>query len=150
MFIDYCLFLFIDYCLFILSRYREERQGGSEKLQAIIDSGTTAGKAVMFSGLTVVFALVGMFVIPDKVFHALGTGAIVVVFVAVLAAVTLLPAIVGLLGDKVNSFKVPKLATVILFIVGFLFISITQELGPKLLIISGLIMILIIFLSFLI
>ena len=139
----------IDYCLFILSRYREERQGGSEKLQAIIDSGTTAGKAVMFSGLTVVFALVGMFVIPDKVFHALGTGAIVVVFVAVLAAVTLLPAIVGLLGDKVNSFKVPKLATVILFIVGFLFISITQELGPKLLIISGLIMILIIFLSFL-
>ena len=77
----------IDYCLFILSRYREERQGGSEKLQAIIDSGTTAGKAVMFSGLTVVFALVGMFVIPDKVFHALGTGAIVVVFVAVLVCV---------------------------------------------------------------
>ena len=56
----------IDYCLFILSRYREERESGIEKLQAIINSGSTAGKAVMFSGLTVVFALVGMFVIQEK------------------------------------------------------------------------------------
>jgi len=139
----------IDYCLFILSRYREERQTGEDKLQAIINSGATAGKAVMFSGLTVVFALVGMFVIPEKTFHALGTGAIVVVFVAVFAAVTLLPAIIGLLGDRVNSFAVPKLATVILFIIGFLFISITQELGPKLLLVSGLIMVFIILISFL-
>ena len=139
----------IDYCLFILSRYREERESGIEKLQAIINSGSTAGKAVMFSGLTVVFALVGMFVIPEKTFHALGTGAIVVVFVAVFAGVTLLPAIVGLLGDKVNSFEVPKLATVILFIIGFLFIAITQELGPKLLIVSGIIMLIIILTSFL-
>ena len=139
----------IDYCLFILSRYREERESGIEKLQAIINSGSTAGKAVMFSGLTVVFALVGMFVIPEKTFHALGTGAIVVVFVAVFAGVTLLPAIVGLLGDKVNSFEVPKLATVILFIIGFLFIAITQELGPKLLIFSGIIMLIIILTSFL-
>ena len=139
----------IDYCLFILSRYREERLAGIEKLQAVINSGSTAGKAVMFSGLTVVFALVGMFVIPEKTFHALGTGAIVVVFVAVFAGVTLLPAIIGLLGDRVNSFEVPKLATVTLFIVGFLFISITQELGPKLLIVSGLIMLLIILISIL-
>ena len=53
----------------------------------------------------------------------------------------LLPAIVGLLGDKVNSFEVPKLATVI--IIGFLFIAITKELGPKLLIVSGIIMLII-------
>ncbi|MEC7837566.1 MAG: MMPL family transporter [Chloroflexota bacterium] len=139
----------IDYCLFILSRYREERQSGADKLQAVINSGSTAGKAVMFSGLTVVFALVGMFVIPEKTFHALGTGAIVVVFVAVFAGVTLLPAIIGLLGDRVNSFEVPKLATVILFIAGFLFVSITQELGPKLLLVSGLIMLFIILISFL-
>jgi RND superfamily putative drug exporter len=139
----------IDYCLFILSRYREERDNGIEKLQAIVNSGTTAGKAVMFSGITVVFALVGMFVIPEKTFHALGTGAIVVVFVAVFAAVTLLPAIIGLLGDRVNSFKVPKIVTVILFTIGFLFISITQELGPKLLIVSGSIMFFIIFISLL-
>ena len=139
----------IDYCLFILSRYREERDNGIEKLQAIVNSGTTAGKAVMFSGITVVFALVGMFVIPEKTFHALGTGAIVVVFVAVFAAVTLLPAIIGLLGDRVNSFKVPKIVTVILFTIGFLFISITQELGPKLLIVSGSIMFFIILISLL-
>lgn len=139
----------IDYCLFILSRYREERDNGIEKLQAIVNSGTTAGKAVMFSGITVVFALVGMFVIPEKTFHALGTGAIVVVFVAVFAAVTLLPAIIGLLGDRVNSFEVPKIVTVILFTIGFLFISITQELGPKLLIVSGSIMFFIILISLL-
>ena len=113
----------IDYCLFILSRYREERELGIEKIEAVINSGSTAGKAVMFSGLTVVFALVGMFVIPEKTFHALGTGAIVVVFVAVFAGVTLLPAIVGLLGDRVNSFEVPKLATIVLFIVGFVIIE---------------------------
>jgi len=139
----------IDYCLFILSRYREERELGVEKIEAVINSGATAGKAVMFSGLTVVFALVGMFVIPEKTFHALGTGAIVVVFVAVFAGVTLLPAIVGLLGDRVNSFEVPKLATIVLFIVGFVIIAVTQELGPKLLIVSGLIMLIIIFVSFL-
>ena len=78
-----------------------------------MNSGSTAGKAVMFSGLTVVFALVGMFIIPEKTFHALGVGAILVVFVAVMAGITLLPSIVGILGDKVNSFKVPKVLTLI-------------------------------------
>ena len=139
----------IDYCLFILSRYREERQKGLEKLDAIINSGSTAGKAVMFSGLTVVFAMVGMFVIPEKIFHALGVGAILVVFVAVMAGITLLPAIIGILGDRVNSFKVPKFAALFLYIIGFLFVAITQELGPKLLIVSGLVMLFVIFISLL-
>tara|TARA_B110000116_G_scaffold80445_1_gene69915 strand:- start:1338 stop:3701 length:2364 start_codon:yes stop_codon:yes gene_type:complete len=139
----------IDYCLFILSRYREERQKGFEKLDAIINSGSTAGKAVMFSGLTVVFALVGMFVIPEKIFHALGVGAILVVFVAVMAGITLLPAIIGILGDRVSSFKVPRFAVLLLYIIGFLFVAITQELGPKLLIVSGLVMLFVIFISLL-
>ena len=89
----------IDYCLFILSRYKEERQKGFNKHDSIVNSGSTAGKAVMFSGLTVVFALVGMFIIPEKTFHALGVGAILVVFVAVMAGITLLPAILGILGS---------------------------------------------------
>tara|TARA_B100000700_G_C15058664_1_gene864331 strand:+ start:2684 stop:5050 length:2367 start_codon:yes stop_codon:yes gene_type:complete len=139
----------IDYCLFILSRYKEERQKGFDKHDSIVNSGSTAGKAVMFSGLTVVFALVGMFIIPEKTFHALGVGAILVVFVAVMAGITLLPSILGILGDKVNSFKVPKIAALILYSVGFLYIAITQELGPDLLIVSGIVMLFIVFLSIL-
>ena len=104
----------IDYCLFILSRYREERISGLDKIDAITNTGSTAGRAVMFSGLTVVFALLGMFIIPEKTFHAFGVGSIVVVFVAVMAGITLLPAIIGLIGDRVNSFKVPKKLTLIL------------------------------------
>ena len=139
----------IDYCLFILSRYKEERQKGFNKHDSIVNSGSTAGKAVMFSGLTVVFALVGMFIIPEKTFHALGVGAILVVFVAVMAGITLLPSIVGILGDKVNSFKVPKIAALVLYSIGFLYIAITQELGPDLLIVSGIVMLFIVFLSIL-
>ena len=139
----------IDYCLFILSRYREERLAGFDKLEAISNTGSTAGRAVMFSGLTVVFALLGMFIIPEKTFHAFGVGAIVVVFVAVLAGITLLPAIIGLLGDKVNSFEVPKKLTLILYTVGFLIVAFTQGLGPTLLIVSGAVMLILIILSLL-
>lgn len=137
----------IDYCLFILSRYREERQKGLEKLDAIVTSGSTAGRAVLFSGLTVVLALIGMFIIPEKTFQAFGVGAIVVVFVAVLAGVTLLPALLGLLGDKVDSFRVPRKITIIIYSAGFLFVAFTQELGPQLLLVSGGVMLLIILAS---
>ena len=131
------------------SEPKEERQKGFNKHDSIVNSGSTAGKAVMFSGLTVVFALVGMFIIPEKTFHALGVGAILVVFVAVMAGITLLPAIVGILGDKVNSFKVPKIAALVLYSIGFLYIAITQELGPDLLIVSGIVMLFIVLLSIL-
>jgi|TARA_B110000263_G_scaffold88807_1_gene77598 RND superfamily putative drug exporter len=126
----------IDYCLFILSRYREERVKGLEKIDAIVSSGSSAGRAVMFSGMTVVLALVGLFIIPEKTFQAFGVGAIVVVFVAVLAGITLLPSILGILGDRVNSFYVPKGITIILYLAGFLFVAFTQDLGPILLIVS--------------
>ena len=139
----------IDYCLFILSRYREERQNGLEQLDAIVVTGSTAGRAVMFSGLTVVLALTGMFIIPEKTFQAFGVGAILVVFVAVLAGITLLPALIGMLGDKINSFHVPKITTVSLYLLGFLFVAFTQELGPKLLLVSGLVMLLLILTSLL-
>jgi RND superfamily putative drug exporter len=97
----------IDYSLFIVSRYREERGRGLAKEDAIAAAGGTAGRAVLFSGMTVVLALLGMLIIPTTVFRSLASGAIFAVVVAVLASMTLLPAILSLLGDHVNALKVP-------------------------------------------
>ena len=97
----------IDYSLFIVARYREERARGSEKLEAIARSGSTATRAVFFSGLTAVLALIGMVLIPSSVFIALGIGAIFVVIASMLASMTLLPAVLSLLGDRVNKLSVP-------------------------------------------
>src|SRR5437899_8138998 len=97
----------IDYSLFIVSRYREERRGGRDKLGAIEVAGSTANRAVLFSGMTVVLALVGMLIVPTKIFVSLGAGAILVVLVAVISALTLLPAVLSLLGDRVESLRVP-------------------------------------------
>jgi putative drug exporter of the RND superfamily len=88
----------IDYSLFIVSRYREERGKGSDKLRAIGRSGATANRAVFFSGLTVVIALSGMLLVPTTIFRGLAGGAIIVVLVSVAASMTFLPAVLGLLG----------------------------------------------------
>jgi len=97
----------IDYSLFIVSRYREERARGLDKYEAIHAAGATASRAVFFSGMTVVFALLGMLLVPSTIFRSLGAGAVIVVIVSVLVSLTLLPAILGLLGDRVNSLRVP-------------------------------------------
>ncbi|MGH9177130.1 MAG: MMPL family transporter [Acidimicrobiales bacterium] len=98
----------IDYSLFVVSRYREERQRGKGKLDAIEAVGATASRAVFFSGMTVVLALLGMILIPNSIFRSLGAGAIFVVVISVAASLTLLPAVLGLLGDKVNSLTVHR------------------------------------------
>ena len=64
----------IDYSLFIVSRYREERRRGHDKRGAIEVAGATASRAVLFSGMTVVLALVGMLIVPTKIFVSLGGG----------------------------------------------------------------------------
>ncbi|MBX3070843.1 MAG: MMPL family transporter [Thermomicrobiales bacterium] len=92
----------VDYALFIISRYREERQRGHAKIHAIEIAGATASKAVLFSGATVVLALMGMLLVPETTFRSLGIGATTVVIVAVFASVTLLPAMLSLLGDKIE------------------------------------------------
>ncbi|MDP9469297.1 MAG: MMPL family transporter [Chloroflexota bacterium] len=92
----------IDYALFIVERYREERRRGVAKREAIELAGSTASKAVLFSGFTVIIALMGMFFIPTNVFRSIGLGAILVVFAAILASLTLIPAMLSLLGDKVD------------------------------------------------
>jgi putative drug exporter of the RND superfamily len=92
----------IDYSLFIVSRYREERKKGFVKLEAIGAAGATADRAVFFSGLTVVLALLGMLIIPTTIFRALAGGAILVTLAALAASMTLLPAILALLGDRID------------------------------------------------
>jgi RND superfamily putative drug exporter len=92
----------IDYSLFIVSRYREERKKGYPKLDAIGAAGATASRAVFFSGATVVLALLGMFILPTTIFRSLASGAIFVTLMSLLAAMTLLPAVLALLGDRIN------------------------------------------------
>jgi RND superfamily putative drug exporter len=92
----------IDYSLFIVSRYREERKKGFPKLDAIGAAGATASRAVFFSGVTVVLALMGMLILPTTIFRSLAAGAIFVTLLSLLAALTLLPAVLSLLGDRIN------------------------------------------------
>jgi uncharacterized membrane protein YdfJ with MMPL/SSD domain len=98
-----------DYGLFILSRYREERASGREKVDAIAGAGGTASRAVFFSGLAFVLAMSGLLLVPDSILRSLGVGAMTVGLVAMLAALTLVPALLGLLGDRVNALRVPFL-----------------------------------------
>ncbi|MFH0916428.1 MAG: MMPL family transporter [bacterium] len=92
----------IDYALFIIERYREERRQGLSKLEAITRTGSTASRAVLFSGGTVMLALTGLFIVPITTFRSLGAGALLVVGIAVFAMLTLVPAMLSLLGDRVN------------------------------------------------
>jgi RND superfamily putative drug exporter len=92
----------IDYSLFVIARYREERRRGFGKLGAIELTGGTASKAVLFSGSTVVLALAGMFFVPLSVFQSIGIAAILVVLAAIAATMTLIPALLSLLGDRID------------------------------------------------
>jgi RND superfamily putative drug exporter len=99
----------IDYALFIVSRYREERADGVERLAAIERAGDTSSRAVFFSGLTVVVALAGLLIVPMSVFVSLAVGAILVVLAAIAAALTLLPALLSVLGDRIDAGRVSRL-----------------------------------------
>src|SRR5215216_2850298 len=101
------LALGIDYSLFVVSRYREERGQEREKLGAIEAAGATASRAVLFSGTTFVIAMLGMLLVPSSIMRSLAAGAILVGITSVLAALTLLPALLGLLGDRVNALRIP-------------------------------------------
>jgi RND superfamily putative drug exporter len=103
------LALGIDYSLFVVSRYREERRLGEERLEAISVVGSTASRAVLFSGSAFVLAMLGMVLVPDTILRSLAAGAILVGLVTVAAALTLLPALLAVLGDRVNALRVPWL-----------------------------------------
>ncbi|MCH8065612.1 MAG: MMPL family transporter [Chloroflexi bacterium] len=97
----------IDYSLFIVSRYREERAKGLDKVEAIAAAGATAGRTVLVSGMTVVLALTGLLITPHSGLQSIGAGAILVVIAAMLASMTLLPAVLGLMGDRINAIRIP-------------------------------------------
>ena len=97
----------IDYSLFFMSRYREERSRGLDKMAAIARAGATANRTVVFSGMTVVLGFIGLLLVPSNVFIGIGLAVIFVVVGSVLAAMTLLPAILGLLGDRINKLSIP-------------------------------------------
>ncbi len=100
----------IDYSLIIISRFREEMDRGLDKIQAAERAGATAGRTVLFSGLTVVVALIGMLIVPASFFQSIGLGAIIVVLVALAVTLTLLPAVLALLGSNVNRLSPPFLS----------------------------------------
>lgn len=91
----------IDYSLFIVSRYREEREDGYDALDAIANTLSTAGKAVFLSAFAVVMSLAAVFVVPVMVFRSMALGMILSVVAVGLAALTLLPAVLVAMGDRV-------------------------------------------------
>ena len=97
----------IDYSLLIISRFRDELAQGMEKSEAIARAGATAGRTVLFSGLTVVIALCGILIVPFSFFQSLGLGAILVVLVSLAATLTFLPANLAIHGDRINKWPVP-------------------------------------------
>jgi RND superfamily putative drug exporter len=103
------LALGIDYALFVVSRFREERASGREKTEAIAAAGATANRAVLFSGSAFVLAMTGLLLVQSTIMRSLALGAILVGIVSVAAALTLLPAVLQLLGDRVNALRIPVL-----------------------------------------
>ena len=99
----------IDYSLFIISRYREERAAGREKIEAIQVASDTTGRAVFYAGITVFVSLAGMLLTGDALFYGLGLGAMIVVVLAVIASLTFLPALISLLDHRLNWLHIPGL-----------------------------------------
>ena len=97
----------IDYSLFIISRFRSERKAGRPKLDAIAVASDTTGRAVFYAGVTVMQSLVGLMMTSNPIFISLALGAIIVVLIALVGSLTLVPAILGILGDNINRLRVP-------------------------------------------
>jgi uncharacterized membrane protein YdfJ with MMPL/SSD domain len=99
----------VDYSLFMVTRYRTERRAGRVKVEAIRVASATAGRAVFFSGLAVMFSIGGLFLLNDNLFRSMAIGTIAVVAIAVVGSLTFLPATLAILGDNVDRLRVPFL-----------------------------------------
>jgi RND superfamily putative drug exporter len=99
----------IDYSLFYLRRYREERVHGRSPTAALEVTAATSGRAVLVSGLTVMAAMSGMFLMGTRVFQGFGLGTILVVAIALIGSLTVLPAILSKLGDRIDRGRIPFL-----------------------------------------
>jgi putative drug exporter of the RND superfamily len=103
------LALGIDYSLFIVSRLREERAKRLSHRDAILNVASTATRAVVLSGTAFSLALLGMFLVPDTILRSLALGAIVVAVVSIAVALTFHPALLMVLGDRIDKLSVPWL-----------------------------------------
>ena len=97
----------IDYSLFYLRREREERHGGSAPHDALLHTARTSGQAVLISGSTVLIAMAGMFVSGNSLFASIGLGTMIVVLAAMVGSLTVLPAVLHRLGDRVDKGRIP-------------------------------------------
>jgi RND superfamily putative drug exporter len=99
----------VDYALFYLRREREERARGRDSEAALNAAAATSGRAVLVSGITVAIAMAGMYLAGAATFASFATGTILVVAIAVLGSLTVLPAVLSKLGDRVNKGRIPFL-----------------------------------------
>ncbi|MET9784896.1 MMPL family transporter [Streptomyces canus] len=99
----------VDYCLFYLRREREERQAGRDPQTALRIAAATSGRAIIVSGVTVCVAMAGMLFTGLAEFEAMGLASLMVVAVAMVGSVTVLPALLSLLGERVEKGKIPFL-----------------------------------------
>jgi RND superfamily putative drug exporter len=99
----------VDYSLFYVKREREERRAGRSESAALEAAAATSGRAVLISGVTVMIAMAGMFFSGDKTFMSFSIGAMMVVLIAMIGSLTVLPALLGKLGDRIEKGRVPFL-----------------------------------------
>lgn len=97
----------VDYCLFYLRREREERAAGRDPRTALMIAAATSGRAVIVSGVTVCVAMAGMLFTGIAEFEAMGLASLMVVAVAMVGSVTVLPALLSLLGERVDKGRLP-------------------------------------------
>ncbi len=99
----------VDYCLFYLRREREERAAGRDPATALQIAAATSGRAIIVSGVTVCVAMAGMLFTGIATFEAMGLASLMVVAVAMVGSVTVLPALLSLLGRRVETGRIPFL-----------------------------------------
>jgi uncharacterized membrane protein YdfJ with MMPL/SSD domain len=102
----------VDYSLFYLRREREERARGRTPAAALEAAAATSGRAVLVSGLTVMTTMAGMFLMGSRIFWSFGMGTILIVAIALVGSLTVLPAVLSKLGDRVDRGRIPFLGRV--------------------------------------
>ncbi|MGS2614684.1 MMPL family transporter [Micromonospora sp. LZ34] len=97
----------VDYALFVVSRFREELAAGHDTATAIRRTMATAGRTVLVSGLTIALAMASLLIFPQAFLRSMGLGGMAAVLVAMLAALTVLPALLAVLGPRIDALRVP-------------------------------------------
>jgi RND superfamily putative drug exporter len=99
----------VDYALFIVTRYREAMHSGADAREATVTAVATAGRSVLFAGSTVVIAMMGLFVMRQRLLNATAVAASVTVLMTMITAVTLLPALLGFTRGNIDRLRLPYL-----------------------------------------